>query len=187
MCLSGAALFTTGLNCVYGTPYMTGTSEWEIVTITGVIANAGSGINSPNVQLGLDNLHSLDFYAPMVVMLPNSVPTNEQYEIVANLPFYTDACIVGRMCNMEGAWIRTAATLTYTMIASETCQEQSATATGAATTGVASASPGLSLGSTKLSWSAWVSATNTVSVRVCNPSAGAITPATVSWNLSVMP
>ena len=78
------------------------------------------------------------------------------------------------------------ATLTYTAIAAQTCQEQSVTVTGAASTGVASASPTASLGSVNLSWSAWVSAANTVSVRVCNPSSGSITPSAVTWQARVI-
>jgi hypothetical protein len=78
------------------------------------------------------------------------------------------------------------ATLTYTAIAAQTCQEQSVTVAGAAGTGVASASPTASLGSVNLSWSAWVSAANTVSVRVCNPSAGSITPSAVAWQARVI-
>ena len=78
------------------------------------------------------------------------------------------------------------ATLTYTAIAAQTCQEQNVTVAGAASTGVATASPAASLGNVNLSWSAWVSAANTVSVRVCNPSAGSITPSAVAWQARVI-
>ena len=79
------------------------------------------------------------------------------------------------------------ATLTYTAIAAQTCQEQTVTVAGAATTGVASASPAASVGNANLSWSAWVSAANTVSVRVCNVTAGSVTPSAVSWQVRVLP
>jgi hypothetical protein len=77
------------------------------------------------------------------------------------------------------------ATLTYTAIAAQTCQEQTLTVTGATSGKPTFASPAATPGS-NLSWSAWVSASNTVSVRVCNPSAGPITPAAVSWQAWVL-
>ena len=76
--------------------------------------------------------------------------------------------------------------LTYTSIAAQTCQEQSATLPNSTTAMVAVASPGATLGNVNLSWSASVTAANTVTVRVCNPSAGAITPAAVGWQLRVI-
>jgi hypothetical protein len=78
------------------------------------------------------------------------------------------------------------ATLTFGAITAQTCSEQTVAVTGAASTGVASASPTASLGSVNLSWSAWVSAANTVSVRVCNPSSGSITPSAVTWQARVI-
>lgn len=77
-------------------------------------------------------------------------------------------------------------TLNFTSISPQTCQEQVLTLTGATTSGVASASPSASLGNTNLSWSAWVSAANTVSVRVCNPTTGNITPTAVTWYAKVV-
>jgi hypothetical protein len=79
------------------------------------------------------------------------------------------------------------ATLTYTAVAAQTCQEQTIAVTNASTTnfGVA-VSPRASLGSTNLSWSAWVSASGTVSVRVCNPTTGSITPSAVAWGVTVV-
>ena len=75
------------------------------------------------------------------------------------------------------------ATLTFTAIAPQTCQEQQLALSGAATNAVAQASPSASLGSTNLFWSARVSSLNTVSVRVCNPSVSSLTPKSVAWNV----
>ena len=75
------------------------------------------------------------------------------------------------------------ATLTFTAIAPQTCQEQQLPMSGAATSAVAQASPSTSLGSTNLFWSARVSSLNTVSVRVCNPSISSLTPKSVAWNV----
>src|ERR1700723_498686 len=66
--------------------------------------------------------------------------------------------------------------ITYTAIAAHTCQEQGLSLAGSATTGVAMASPSASLGSINLSWSAWVSASGTVEIRLCNISGSSITP-----------
>lgn len=79
-----------------------------------------------------------------------------------------------------------AANLTFTAISSQTCQEQNMTLTGANTTNAgAFASPrGAFTGN--LSWSSYVSATNTVTVRVCNPTTGSITPAAVGWGAVVI-
>lgn len=74
------------------------------------------------------------------------------------------------------------ATLTYTSISAQTCQEQTLTVNGATAGKGAFFSPAATLGNTNLSWSAWVSASATISVRVCNPTTGAITPNAVTWN-----
>lgn len=83
--------------------------------------------------------------------------------------------------------LNNSATLTYTAISAATCQEQTMTITNASTTNKgASCSPGATLGNANVSWSSWVSAASTVSVRVCNPTAGSITPSAVSWGCTVM-
>jgi hypothetical protein len=82
--------------------------------------------------------------------------------------------------------LKTTATLTYTAISAQTCQEQTATVTGSTTSMLGQASPQTTLGSVNLSWSAWVSSSGTVSVRVCNPSNGSITPNAVTWNIAAI-
>jgi hypothetical protein len=74
------------------------------------------------------------------------------------------------------------AILTFPSIAAQTCQEQTLTVRGAVAGQGAFFSPGANLGSANLSWSSWISANNTVSVRICNPSEKAITPLPVTWN-----
>ena len=78
------------------------------------------------------------------------------------------------------------AKLVYTSIAAQTCQERTATLLGATTQQTAAASPQVALGNVNLHWSAYVSKANTVTVRVCNITGGAITPNTVKWNISVV-
>lgn len=77
------------------------------------------------------------------------------------------------------------ATLTYTAIAANTCQEQPFTLTGALTSGIASASPTTNLGNVSLNFSARVSASDTLQVKVCNVTTGSLTPTAVSWNAMV--
>ncbi len=74
----------------------------------------------------------------------------------------------------------------YTSISAQTGQEQTFTVTGAAVTGIAMASPVTDLGNTGLTWSARVSATDTVTVRIVNATSGALTPSAVNWNIVVI-
>lgn len=78
------------------------------------------------------------------------------------------------------------AILAYSPIAAHKCQEQTLTVVGATTAGVASASPSANVGNGNLIWSAWVSADNSVSVRLCNPSTSSIRPNAVSWSVEVV-
>ena len=75
--------------------------------------------------------------------------------------------------------------ITYTAIAAHTCQEQDFRLPESDTAGVATASPSTSLGSVNLFWSAWVSTSGIVKVRLCNVSGSSITPSAVSWNVRV--
>lgn len=71
----------------------------------------------------------------------------------------------------------------FTSVTAGTCQEQTLTLPGAATTGVATVSPTATIGA-NFNWSAWVSSVNTISVRVCAGSTA--TPTSVTWNASVI-
>jgi len=74
----------------------------------------------------------------------------------------------------------------FTSISAQNCQEGKFNLRGAAVTGVAMASPASDLGSATLLWAAYVSGPDTVSVRVCNLSAVAITPSQAGWNVVVV-
>lgn len=106
-------------------------------------------------------------------------------DVEGNAAYLNGGAIVGGGTKISAIY-KASGALTYSSIAAQTCQEQTMTVTGAATSGVASASPASSLGSANLSWSAWVSSSNAVSVRVCNVSSGSITPSSVTWNVNVV-
>lgn len=74
----------------------------------------------------------------------------------------------------------------YTSIAAQSGQEQTFTVTGAAVTGIAMVSPKSNLGDANLVWVAWVSAADTVIVRIINPALLASTPSAVNWNVVVI-
>lgn len=77
------------------------------------------------------------------------------------------------------------ATLNFGTISAGSCKELAVNTPGASTTLVAHANPILSLGSTNLTWNAYVSAANQVKIRVCNPTGSPIAVNTVGWNVLV--
>ncbi|MFZ0523454.1 MAG: hypothetical protein WAL95_20675 [Candidatus Acidiferrales bacterium] len=84
--------------------------------------------------------------------------------------------------------LRSSATLTFTPVAAQTCEERTLTIQNATPSAAVSASPAAPLGSPSLSWQAWVSGSGgVVSVRLCNVSAaGGVAPAAVVWNVSAV-
>lgn len=108
----------------------------------------------------------------------------------------TQHLVVGSVANLGGPtpqiinhmWTFTGALdSAFTSIAAQTCQEQPVTIAGVSG-GVASAvsaSPASNLGSVNLNWSGRVSGANTIQVRVCNPTVGALTPSSVTWAIFV--
>jgi hypothetical protein len=76
------------------------------------------------------------------------------------------------------------ASLTYTSIAGGAVQDQTMTVTGAIVSGgTVACSPEATPGS--FVWSGWISAANTVSVRLANPGTVAATPIAVTWDCMV--
>ncbi len=75
--------------------------------------------------------------------------------------------------------------LVFGTVPANSCVEALVNLLGARTTLVAHANPTLPLGSTNLTWAAYVSAANQVRVRVCNPTAAGIAVNSVSWNILV--
>lgn len=80
--------------------------------------------------------------------------------------------------------IKATATLNFSSTAAQTSADLTITATGAAVGDVVQVSPGAT--DANSSYSAWVSATNTVTVRFNNYSAGAIDPASGTFNVIVI-
>ena len=78
------------------------------------------------------------------------------------------------------------AILTYTAISPLASQDQTITIIGASTKNFGVfCSPRATLGSANLSWSAWVSGANRISVRVTNLADRSVTPSPVSWGCTV--
>ncbi|HEY3265557.1 MAG TPA: hypothetical protein VGM37_01425 [Armatimonadota bacterium] len=82
--------------------------------------------------------------------------------------------------------LRAAATLDFASIAAGSAAELTVTVTGASAGKPAIASPaaGIEAG---LVWSAWVSAADTVRIRVANVTAAAIDPASRAWSVVAFP
>ena len=76
--------------------------------------------------------------------------------------------------------------LVFGTIGANSCVEATVNILGASTNLVAHANPTLTLGSTNLSWSAYVSAQNQVKVRLCNPTGAGIAVNSVVWNILVL-
>jgi hypothetical protein len=82
--------------------------------------------------------------------------------------------------------LQSQAALTFGAIGAQNCGNQTITVSGAATSNAAFASPNYAV-EAGLVWSAFVSATNTVTVRLCNVSTGSVTPAGGSnWRVWVI-
>ncbi len=79
-------------------------------------------------------------------------------------------------------------TIDFSSIATQTCATGTVTVTGAASGDSAVATPtpvGSGIDTMNLTWSAWVSSTNTVTVRACNGTSGSLDPASQTWRADV--
>lgn len=77
-------------------------------------------------------------------------------------------------------------TVTQGNISAATGAEIDVTVTGAAVGDAVFACPSTDLGSANLAWCARVKTTDTVSVRIVNPTAGTINPSDVAWRVFVV-
>jgi hypothetical protein len=74
-----------------------------------------------------------------------------------------------------------------TSLAANSCGDTAtATVTGATTSMTVGASPQSWAATTGLTWDAWVSAANTVTLRYCNVTAGSVTPPATTFNIRVI-
>jgi hypothetical protein len=76
------------------------------------------------------------------------------------------------------------AVLDFPNIPAQTCAELNMTVTGAVVGDEVRLGPPSTI-EANLSWSGYVSAADTVTIRVCNPSAGAINPVSATWRATV--
>lgn len=81
--------------------------------------------------------------------------------------------------------LKASATLTFTSIAAGTTQSQTVACTGAVVGNAVAVGAPAAI-ATGFVWSGYVSATDVVTVRVANVTSGALTPAALVWNVSVV-
>ena len=79
--------------------------------------------------------------------------------------------------------ISAVSTLNFGVVGANSSVDTVVNILGADTNFVATANPILFLGSVHLIWSAYVSAKNQITVKVCNPTTGPLTPNVVRWNI----
>lgn len=88
---------------------------------------------------------------------------------------------------VRGTLIPVQTTLTYTSIATNVTQDQTVTVSGASINDfVMVGSPALITGNAGLNVTAFVSAANTVTIRITNSTAGSITPGALIFNILVI-
>ena len=83
-----------------------------------------------------------------------------------------------------GAIISHSASITWTSIAANSTQEQTVSVPGATAGNNLDVTPASSPGA-GLMWTAYISTSGTIVVRMANVTTGAITPNTVSWRIDV--
>lgn len=93
----------------------------------------------------------------------------------------------GRIDDIQKAQVpvlRGQATLTFGSIAAGSCVDRTFTLLGARQDNVPHATPTLSIGN-NLHWATRITASDKVTIRVCNVSGGAVTPQAVQWKVIV--
>lgn len=96
----------------------------------------------------------------------------------------TGALVIGAGTPVHEVRIGGAA-LSFGSIAARTCRDSSISVPGADQGSAASASPSGDIGA-GLTWSAWVPAAGSVTVRVCNLNASTATPSALNWKVQVV-
>ncbi|MGO9650695.1 MAG: hypothetical protein ACLPOO_21880 [Terriglobales bacterium] len=151
-----------------------------------------SGMDMTNAGVG-GPVCLFDNYSPATPAFLSDFPCSPITTFSGNVAIASGATLqvgggssINLILRIAGASLNSA----FTSISPGTCQDQTITLTGATTSGVAVANPAASLetGSGGLALSSWVSATNTINVRLCNiraPGSSSITPNSVGWNAPV--
>jgi hypothetical protein len=176
---------------IEGEAVVSGTAGSTITDLRGGTFNVGA-VGEGNVK----NATALQAQAPT---------RSGQGQIINAVSFRAEKPTVGSEKNLSGLFdgdveldgsllfggvpihkiLRASSTLTYPVIPAHGCRDQPLKVAGAsADNSAANASPNGNIG-LNLYWSAWVSTSDTVSVRVCNNSVSPATPMAIRWSATV--
>ncbi len=190
------------LSSKYGTlasPTFTGNVGLPTVTTTGNLTvggtiNSSSTLNLTGANQGVELGSTVTVGTPFVDFHSSGTTNDYDARITANGGTngnngQGNLNLIGNIQINSGTAIKghlsaTASLSAFGSIPAQSSATQTITVTGASIGDNCHASPNADIGA-GLIWSAWISGGSTVTVRVSNPTAGAITPVTATWRADV--
>ncbi|NND63092.1 MAG: hypothetical protein HKN48_07835 [Flavobacteriaceae bacterium] len=163
-----------------GDTYLHSNNPEMVIASTG---NVGIGLNDPSAVLEIKAGSSSANSAPLKLTAGSNLSTPETgaVEYDGNDLYFTPGS--SRMLLLKG--LTNSTTLNFPNIGSRNSAELTVTVNGASLGSSCSCAPTSSIES-NLQWSCYVSAANTVRVRVSNVSNGSINPASRTWKVTVI-